>query len=156
MRKEKEAVALSGLLPVCSLEFYTWACSLTSGSWKFLGYLFKVASECRPFSVQGEWRRSTEAGRSAFSSWSLQRMGQKGKHVRYMECKTEHLGKFTASGHSFGFAGSYRNCDPRKGWNDKAEVKETGGRCPVWGTSCSLSLARWGKIHVEYFEPLAK
>lgn len=37
----------------------------------------------------------------------------------------------TASGCFFGFAESHRNSDPRKGQNDKAEVKERGDWCPV-------------------------
>lgn len=56
--REKETLALYCLLHVCSLWFYTWICSLASGSWKCLGYLFGVANEWQEAFCSGGVKKS--------------------------------------------------------------------------------------------------
>lgn len=85
---EEKALTVYCLLHACCLGFYTCFCSLVSESWKVLGYLFKVSSECQEAFCSWKWRKTAEADKSAFSCWFLQHMKQNRKHKRYMEYKT--------------------------------------------------------------------
>lgn len=128
---------------------------LARWSWKSLGYFCGIANKCM-FSVPVVGAQATEVSRSAVVFyWSLKCMGQK---VEYTGCiKYECSGKFTASRHLWG------------DWQDHTGIVSSGRAkmikqklwerevwCLIWRKSYSPSLAKWNKMPLEYFEPIAK
>lgn len=114
-------------LSVACSPYFPWGFTLgfvllARWSWKSLGYFCGIANKCM-FSVPVVGAQATEAGRSAVVFyWSLKCMGQKVEYTgstKYDWVFWEIHSIWTFVG---GLTGSYRNCELRKGQNDKAEV----------------------------------
>lgn len=156
-------------LSVACSPYFPWGFTLgfvllARWSWKSLGYFCGIANKCM-FSVPVVGAQATEAGRSAVVFyWSLKCMGQK---VEYTGCTKYDCVWVFWEIHSIWTA--WTAGQQRGDWQDHTGIVSSGRAkmikqklwerevwCLIRRKSYSLSLAKWSKMPLECFEPIAK